>query len=445
LSKLNEAFWAGLRARETVTIYEPMEKRFYRYNWTNGLYEPISDDKLRTEFGQRIYEASLSWGKEWYSLQRFRTAPNLNAIIAHFRGQTEIADPFQKRPWIIHCANGVLEFSTNHDFSLQSFSPKYWSRYASPLSYEPTAIAPRFQSALFSHLGADDIVALQKAGGQALLGHNLIQRIFILDGIGGSSKGAFLEVTKLTVGLENCGELRTQHLGERFEIARISNRSLLFGSDVPGNFLLVPSATFLKSMVGGDTLDREIKGSMNGESIRGQFNILISANCRLRLRLDSDYAAWQRRLVDIHYEKPYIGQTVPEIAQLLFREEGSGILNWFVRGAQALLADIEQFGDIQLSQAQKERIEKLLRESDSLRLFLLAKVKKEPKSDLTTDEIFAAYLTYCSTCGIDNLSRSLVDRRLVDLMSELFQSQKSTNIYRIGKTRRGYLDVDFIP
>jgi hypothetical protein len=60
LSRINEAFWAGLCAAETVTIYEPNEKQFYRYNSNNGLYEPITEDRLHAEFERRIYEASTS-------------------------------------------------------------------------------------------------------------------------------------------------------------------------------------------------------------------------------------------------------------------------------------------------------------------------------------------------------------------------------------------------
>jgi hypothetical protein len=44
---------------------------------------------------------------------------------------------------------------------------------------------------ILGHVEHDDRLLLQKYAGQRLLGRNLIQRILVLDGEGGASKGAF--------------------------------------------------------------------------------------------------------------------------------------------------------------------------------------------------------------------------------------------------------------
>jgi hypothetical protein len=110
ISKLGEPFWAALRAHETHTIFSPEENAFYRYNDSNGLYGKITEGALRTDFAHRILTAAKRW-KEWAGLQRFRSSAQINGIIRHLEGQTEVIDAFRSRQeWqpLIACANCVV-------------------------------------------------------------------------------------------------------------------------------------------------------------------------------------------------------------------------------------------------------------------------------------------------------------------------------------------------
>jgi phage/plasmid-associated DNA primase len=260
LSKLNEAFWAGLRARESRTIYCPEENQFYRYNSTNGLHELITEHKLRAEFEQRIYEAALSWGKTWSKLEEFRNTSSLNGIIGHFKGQVEVRGAFKNTENIFACKNCLIRFKERpYQIETLAFDPKYRLRYGSPLVYDPVAKCPRFLASILGHVEKDDRETLQKLAGQALIGRNLIQRFGILDGVGAASKTEFIMTVRGVVGSEGCAELRTECLENRFEIGAIARASLLYGPDVPGNFLSLRGAYRLKSLVGGDALECEFK------------------------------------------------------------------------------------------------------------------------------------------------------------------------------------------
>ena len=57
----------------------------------------------------------------------------------------------------------------------------------------------------------------------------------------------------------------------------------------------------------------EIKGSNERPEIQGQFNIIITCNSRLSVRLEGDADAWRRRLVIVGYRKP---KAVKPIADL---------------------------------------------------------------------------------------------------------------------------------
>ena len=174
----------------------------------------------------------------------------------------------------------------------------------------------------------------------------------------------------------------------------------------------------------------------------GDFNVLITSNSRQTARIEQDRSAWHRRLAIVEYEKPPNWKTIPEFAELLIREEGSGILLAAIEGLQKLLDDIKKYGSLQLSQRQKERVESLLNESDGLRLFLESNIKTDTNDDLTSTEIVQKYSGFCLERGWGMNTRR-VESDLPDLMMELFQATRSNNIARGDAKLRGYRGVRF--
>jgi len=284
---------------------------------------------------------------------------------------------------------------------------------------------------------------LQQYAGQCLLGRSLTQRILILDGVGGASKGAFVLTIIGIVGPQNARELRTRFLADRFEIGRCLGKTLLIGSDVRANFLSEEGSHRLKSLVGGDLLEAELKNRNAQFRIEGVFNTVITSNTRLRVRLQGDETAWKRRLAIAHYENPFNGPKIPDIDQFLLRTEGSGILNWCLEGARKLLKSIHQTGDISLSTRQVERVKTLLSESDSLRIFLRENLVGTPGADLTGTEILERYTSYCISAGWSPTPLRLAQSSLDDLMLELFSAAKVHDIKRDGKNQRGFRYVRF--
>ena len=140
ISKLGEPFWAALRAHETHTIFSPEENAFYRYNDSNGLYGKITEGALRTDFAHRILTAAKRW-KEWAGLERFRSSTQINGIIRHLEGQTEVIDAFRSRQdWqpVIACANCVVRIDEeNGELVKEGFSPKFRLRHVALITTSP--------------------------------------------------------------------------------------------------------------------------------------------------------------------------------------------------------------------------------------------------------------------------------------------------------------------
>ena len=453
LSRVNENFWAAYYAKQREQIiFEPLEQEFYDYDSGSGIFMPKSPDAIRVEMSALMLNGSQDW-QGFKALEQFRSAKNLNGAITFLRGQVEERDFFNHEYPYVHLGNCTLKFEPDGSkHSVEPFSHLHRSRNRSPVFFDPKATCPEFEEKILSHLPADDRILLQKYAGQCLLGRNLTQRFVILDGIAGASKGAFVLTLNGIVGPKNVYELRTNLLTERFEIGRMIGRTLLIGPDVKGNFLSNKSAYRIKSLVGGDPLEAEIKGSNQRFTVYGRFNLLITSNARLCVFLDGDQSAWERRILIVRYDAPFTGKKIFEIEKYLLAREASGMLNWCIDGLSLLFQDYAKAGDIVLTPDQRKRVTDLLSESDSLRLFVSTQIVRDDSlmdngqsHSLTVEQIVSEYTHDCiEDKQWTPLTSSAAEKRLPDLMLQHFGTPKTHDVPRNGKNKRGFWKVRFI-
>jgi len=200
-------------------------------------------------------------------------------------------------------------------------------------------------------------------------------------------------------------------------------------------------AHIIKSLVGGDPLSAEGKSSNGDFEIKGNFNIVISCNTRLKVLLEGDIGAWKRRLLIIRYEKEPPKKPIPDFGVQLVEEEGSGILNWALVGLQMALEDINEIGTLRLSEDQIQRVDALLAESESVRHCVEHCFIKDDNGDVTSDEAVQAYAEYCSDRGWHPLPITTAQQQFPDLMLEFFSAPKSHSCKRNEKSVRGWRGV----
>jgi phage/plasmid-associated DNA primase len=237
------------------------------------------------------------------------------------------------------------------------------------------------------------------------------------------------------------GQLRVHLLTERFEIAGFLGKTLLCGKDVPGDFLDNRAAHMIKPLTGGDRLSAEQKNVKHRFEVIGDFAVIITTNSRLHVRLDSDTEAWRRRMLIIDFTLPPTTKPIPHFARELVRTEGPGILNWCIDGAVRLLAELDEHGRIQLTQAQKQRVDALLCESDSVRHFVTHCVTVDPTGDVTVTELLTAYNAFCASQGWQAVTVRQFESQVCDHMVSVHHAHKRTDIQRNDKNQRGYARV----
>ncbi|HEY0549876.1 MAG TPA: phage/plasmid primase, P4 family [Verrucomicrobiae bacterium] len=433
--KLNQMCFVGKFAMEHHVLFEGDEEQFYCYNDQNGLWELKSENWIKAEFARDLKLAADQYQRPGIALEA--TDGFTTALKNMLKGEIEKKAVFKKQRGLVHVKNGVLDLNEQPPV-LHAFVPEDYSRNQIPIEVDEAADCPQFRDdVLCPALDDADISLFQRWCGSVLLGVNDAQRLMILSGEGGTGKSTLATIVESIVGARNVAQLRTNHLADRFELFGCVGKSLLTGKDVAGNFLNTDGAHVIKALCGGDTVDAEKKGGGRVQ-LEGNFNILITSNSRLWLKLDGDASAWERRLLIIEFNKKRTSKTVPNLAAKLIRDEGSGILNFMIEGAVMLLNELEQHGGYVLTDAQKARVERLVSESDSVRSFVRSSVHKAVDGQVTTDELVEGYVRYCEQRGWHPLSAHAVERQLPEAMMQIHHASKRNDIMTLGGMHRGY-------
>ena len=413
--KINHIYWVRRYLENHTTIFESSLGDFYEYDPARGDWKKQTVETIRRRFIEALNEKATE--DNLNSLRCKVNAALANSLAQLLRNLAEKCNVFSRKRGIIHVKNGMLCREGNR-FVLKEFAPEFYSRNVCPYPYDPTADCPEFKNILLNPaLSPDDVQIVQKWAGACLLGRNDAQRILLIIGTPNGGKGTFMNVIESVIGEQNVTELRTEHLNSRFEAYQFVGKTLLTGKDVATDFLHQKGAKNLKKLVGHDRMTAEKKGHAEHIPISGDFNVSITCNSDLNVRLQGDHGAWARRLLIVRYEKEAAKQRIANLDERLLAKEGPGILNWMVQGAAMLLEDLAASGNYRATPAQLQRVDELLNNSDSIQQFTTRWVIPAAGNVVTVKELKSSYLDFCDLNAYPPLPPSALSRQLTDAVN----------------------------
>jgi P4 family phage/plasmid primase-like protien len=449
---LNVGFFSALYLDREDLLWDTTTGQFYLYHPDRGIWI----QQARQEIGRQLdglvrdvilkHVAADAEGKVLSKLLPKVNGTFIDGALDLMQHLAVERDVFRKPDAVVHTENVMVDLRAR-PYGMHGFGKEWMSRNQCPVRYVAGARSAMWQAFLDHALpDKDDQKLLQHWGGLALMQRNRPQVMLLLTGTGGGGKSTVAGVVRRLVGDENVGELRTQHLGGRFEAATFFDRTLLLGSDVAPDFLSCEEAAFLKALTGGDRISVEFKGRNTQKQMVGDWNVLVTANSRLRVNIQGDMGAWARRLLLLDFSQPKPAVTIPNYHDVLIQAEGPGILNWFLAGAESLSAHLDAGRTFPITPAQRQRIDDLLSESDSIRFFIVNHVRRSsfPTDCITSEALFNAYLQMCSSKDWASEPQRRFQLRANDLMLEVHQAMRSKHLDRDNREdsgQRGYAKV----
>lgn len=446
VADISEDFFAGTLSGDgspkAPTVYVPAEGRFYEYNAETGLYMEQTEHALAARLSPILLRCAQEAGDEVNCgnlIYRFRKTAALRGVLQRAKGLLAVPHNYfdSGLTEFIPCANGLLRLS---GLEVLPFSPESRRRNKLAIPYVPGASCPKFLDVLMKPaLCEEDIDLLQRWCGLALVGMNLAQVVMLLTGTAGGGKGTFIRVLRGIIGPQNMATLRTSLLGTRFELGRFLGRTVLYGADVAPDFLNCGSASVLKSLTGGDPMTLEFKSTNTRPEITCAFNVILTSNTHLRVRLQGDADAWRRRLRIVRYENSPPEKVVADLSESILAEEGSGVLNWMLEGLTRVRADGWTLG----TTARQQRIvDDLLTECESHVRFVRDSLRKEPIGSLTADQVYEKFSDYCVRRGWDTLAKAHFSTLIEDAVRrELGISRRNDIFGTNGKSQRGWKGI----
>jgi len=451
---LNESFIAGWIECENKILFAREFQRFYQYSDQDGIWKPQSTQQVEALIASYISRLAIESDDEGLHFKKRKT------IVASIRSllEAQTFSSFERsgRNGDWHCVAAsnrviaVVEPSVERGSILcpLSFSPNFFLLVKSEVPFEEGAECPRFLNELLCRvLDPDDVALLQKMFGLILVSRNSLQKILLLEGAGGLGKGIVALILDAVLGRGLVTELRTRNLPSRFEVSRYRGKRLLAGRDVASDFLRTPGATVLKALTGGDSLSTELKNSNEVGDLVGDFHVVITSNSPLLLRIDEDSSAWERRLVIIPFRTPDGGlpKRVRHFDQVLLKQEGPGILNWMLQGAQIALEEILKDGTILLTPAQQSRISNRVRISDTVGFFVESKLVYAADESISSEQLLLEYQRFCSeeaiTCEADRAFHLRVKARIEEHFGGRVSHSENIRCAPEGRKLRGYRGV----
>ena len=313
------------RRKQELSVYRKLEKKLQSFG-----------DEFNTKPVIRMVEARIKELVQHCKKVQSKTA--IFAIRELFKAQKGITVPlatFDSKAHYIGVKNGIVDLR-NGNFITNK--PEYLMMKSMAVSFDKDATCPRFEKFVSEiMLGNKEMVAfIQRLVGQMILGITNKDKFVILIGSGLNGKSVLIDL--LVQILADYAEQTESDIftdrrnnKEYFKAELVAKRLVSMNESSRGDKL---DSAMIKSCVRSGKV---VARSPHGKPFTYQpmFTPVLSTN--FLLDIPQDPAVWERLLIVPFDYVVTDNKRDPKLKETLFKEEGAGILNWMVKGAQMFL------------------------------------------------------------------------------------------------------------
>lgn len=281
---------------------------------------------------------------------------------------------FDRQDNLFHCANGEFNLETG---TLVEHSPAFLATKGSKIKHDPTATCPGFERYLHEVMGGNEnlIAYLRRCAGYTLTVSTGEAAMFILTGPSGTGKTTFLNILTGILGSyakraqRGTFMLKRGDEGQPFDYAGLEGcRAFIASETEEGRTFAVAK---LKELTGNEARITACRKFRDSYEFKPKCKVWLACNDFPKAPA-GDEAMWDR-LKPIPFDVKFRGTEgeVKDLAEKLVQEEGSGILNWMLRG-------LEEYMEMGLAvpEEAKQKAQELRDEQDFLGRFLEERTAK---------------------------------------------------------------------
>ncbi len=342
---------------------------------------------------------------------------------------------FDRKDWYFNCANGTIDLRS---MEFLPHDPIHLLTKKSPIKYDPAAECPKWEQFTLEIMdGKKHMRAyLARCCGYTFTSETGGQCFFMPWGVGGSGKSTLLNVLRMVMG-DYCKTADAEMFmakrgdsGQPFEMAGMEGVRLLMAIETEEGKKLALAK--LKRMTGQDPVTACYK-FQNQYSFIPQWKVWLATNDAPTTRSDDD-AFWDRaKPIPFNVKFRGTDKEIKDYADILVKEEGSGILNW-------CLAGMSQYKEKGLAHPEDvaQAAEEWRDRDDWLQRFLddnTVKTDDKQKFELKS-EMFASFSRWADQ---NKEARHVDEKTFTQAMRR--KGLKDDVIKRNGKAQRVWLEI----
>lgn len=367
------------------------------WHWANdGVWHQIDDRVIKQAIHQITTEEQL-------------TTPIVSSVVDMVKTETARTEvPFDNNPTFINCLNGELSYADGV-WLINPHKREHYRTSIIPVTYDPTAQAPRFKRFLIEVFNGDEdqlekIAIIEEAMGYSLIPSCHLEKFFMLIGSGANGKSVLLAALLELIGKKNVSAVQPDQFDNRFQ------RGHLFKK-------LVNIVTEIKE--GGEIADAQLKSLTSGELTTAEnkyvhpFDFIpyathwFGTNHLPHTRDFSD--ALFRRGIILTFNNKFEGQKRDVRLGHTLKTELSGIFNIALEG----LARLNQNLCFTECPSSNEALNLWRMEADQAAQFVEDCCEPEAGNSTASGELFRAYVAWADSNGIRHkLAHKTLTQRL---------------------------------
>lgn len=339
--------------------------------------------------------------------------------------------------------NGLLDVEAaarGESVVLLDHTPDFFSTYALPYDWNPTAPCPRFMRFMEeSQPDAGGRDMCQMLAGLLLVPDTSFQVFWILYGDGGCGKSTYMAIIREMLGRDNVCRVPLADFADKFKVGNLTQKLANLVDDSPTADGMRNSMNgiegALKEATGGRaTMNFEPKGVDADTSRLVTARCVFCQNPPLPYFVDRSEGLW-RRLRVIPFPVRFDGTAArnPHLAEEIIADELPGVFAWAVRG----LGRLRPLGGFPQSAAGEAIIAEHRATCDREKTFLGDRYTYSPGAFTPSSVIFAAYKEWCGEEGYSAKGGG----NFVQEVRRVFPRVEHVKMRWMGQQKRGFLNL----
>jgi P4 family phage/plasmid primase-like protien len=293
-------------------------------------------------------------------------------------------------------------------------SPVFFSSDFVQYDWNVSARCPMFHTFLQRILPSEESQCMvQQMIGLLLIDSGRYEVMFQLTGNGANGKSTLLDIIAALIGTQNISYVNLEQLNQRFHIWPLAETKANICGELPtdqGKAHLAAIEGALKNVISGGMVECERKG-LDKYTAPARARMIMSSNS-LPTFADLSDGIWRRLIIIKFPIQIPLKERDPDLARKIIERELPGVLQWALKGLQALL----QRGFFAESKESQDLKEQHRQDCDLERTFLLDHYRQGgPDDKVNANAMYETYLHWIKSMGHPAKPRTYLYGRVTDI------------------------------